>query len=284
MSTPPFPALGDLQMLLARLIRAPEGVLPGLESLVENGDLDSTDLSFAVEANERMTPAERLDIYASMYFYRLHDCLADDFPRTRQRIGDAHFNNLITDYLLAHPPSHYSLREAGRALPDYVATHALAETFPALSDVARLEWARLDVFDDRDAEPLDRERFLEASATNPEAFRVRTIPAARILLLDSRARRYWDDPSATEVTVEDASPESTLLVWRKGFSVLHRVCEEDEDRCLEVLSSSGITLPELAELLLKPDASAERTSERFASLLELWLQNELLVDETSLTR
>ena len=281
MSATPFPPLHDLQLLLSRLIRAPEGVAKGVAGLVESGELEHSDLSFAIEPNARMTSEERLDIYATMYFYRLHDCIAEDYPKTQARIGPTEFHNLITDYLLAHPPSHYSLREAGRALPGFLSNHRLAEAVPALDDLARLEWARVSVFDERDAEPLDREGFLEASAANPEDFSIRLIPAARVLDLDARALALWNDaPEGDDTSHSEGNRSRCVLVWRKQFSVFHRPGVEDEERCFPALADNGITLPELAELLLKPDAGAERTSERFATLLELWLQNELLTDSS----
>lgn len=281
----PFPTLADLQRLFSTLIRAPEGAAAGLADLVDRGELENADLSFAIETSDRMTPTERLDIYANMYFYRLHDCIAEDFPKTQARIGNPNFHNLITDYLLAHPPAHFSLREAGCALPDFLAHHPLASALPGVADLARLEWARVDVFDDKDAEPLDRETFLSASALDPEEFSLRLIPAARVLSLDERALALWRDPPEGEdvsttqsVKSPDPAPgtKCCVLVWRKGFSVLHRLGEEDEESCLGELAGGGITLPALAERLLKPDAGAERTSERFAALLELWLNDELV--------
>lgn len=277
LSVQPFPALEELQQLFHRLIRAPEGVASGVADLVGRGELESTDLSFAIAESDRLTPSERLDIYANMYFYRLHDCIAEDYPRTRARIGDAKFHNLITDYLLTHPPSHYSLREAGGALPDFLSRHPLATEFPALADLAQLEWARVEVFDDADARPLDRETFLAASARSTDEFALRLIPAARVLSLDERALTLWKEtPEGEELELPDTGRPRCVVVWRKGFAVFHRPGEEDEEVCLAELTTSGITLSELAECLLKPDASAERTSERFAALLELWLNDEIV--------
>jgi hypothetical protein len=282
----PFPALEDLQRLLSRLIRAPEGVAAGVTELVSRGELESADLSFAIAQSDRMTPSERLDVYANMYFYRLHDCIAQDYPEVLAQIGDAKFHNLITDYLLVHPPSHYSLREAGAALPGFLFDHKLTAETPALADLARLEWARVDVFDDEDARPLDRETFLAASAEDPEAFSFRLIPAARVLSLDESALVMWRQSRAESSDEALPQPDPTgnkrcVVVWRKGFAVFHREVVEDEEDCLGVLAAAGITLPELAERLLKPDASAERTSERFAALLELWLGDELVTGPPS---
>ena len=108
-------------------------------------------------------------------------------------------------------------------------------------------------------------------------FLIRLIPASRVLELDARALTLWDDPTQADPALQTVqSDQCWVVVWRKQFGVFHRPGVEDEERCFPALADAGISLPELAELLLKPDASAERTSERFAALLELWLQNELL--------
>jgi hypothetical protein len=159
-----FPDLRGVQELFWKLITAPEGVARGAAELRRGGALESEDLSFLVPPDDTRSSAEQLDIYANMYFHRLHDCLAEDFPVLKARLGDARFHNLVTDYLLAHPPTHFSLRELGRALPGFLASHALEREFPALADLARLEWARVDVVDDADAAPLSREEVLERLA------------------------------------------------------------------------------------------------------------------------
>ncbi|MFT5442238.1 MAG: hypothetical protein ACI8W3_001280 [Myxococcota bacterium] len=272
----PSQSLAELQALLSELIRAPRGVAQGVRDLVAEGKLASEDLSFAIKPNAKLRADERLDIYASMYFYRLHDCIAQDHEATLAHIGPANFNNLITDYLLAHPPSHYSLNTAGAALPQFTAEHPLHQQYPALADLALLERTRFELFDAADAPPLGRDGFLEASSSNPD-FAIRLVPAARLIHVGERALELFRDPSlSTNADAPAAGRKNAVVVWRKGFAVFHRRCQEDEERCLQVLSTRDISLEYLAELLLKPDASAERTSERFASLLQLWLDNEIL--------
>src|SRR5207249_4628005 len=108
-----------------------------------------------VRADERLSVIERLDIYADMYFYRIRDALKEDFAAVAAVIGDARFHNLITDYLLAHPPAHFSLRYAGQHLPAFLAQHSCAGHWPYLSDLALLEWSVLGAFDAPDAPVLD---------------------------------------------------------------------------------------------------------------------------------
>jgi hypothetical protein len=281
-----FPDLRGVQDLFWKLITAPEGVAQGAVELHRQGALASGDLSFLVSPDATLNSAERLDIYADMYFYRLRDCLAEDFPALRAHLGEARFHNLVTDYLLAHPPTHFSLRELGRALPGFLASHALERELPALTDLARLEWARVDVFDDADAAPLSREEVLERGTSEPERFVLVLIPAARLLRLDASVLPLWKRLDAGGGAAQEAASAGgrrgatrALRVWRKGFAIFHRSMQPDEGRCLEALASGGATLARLGELAAgaqPPDVTETELAERFAALLELWAQDEIL--------
>ena len=220
-----------------------------------------------------------------MYFYRLRDCLAEDFPELVALIGDAHFHNLVTDYLLAHPSSHFSLRELGRALPGFVATQPLARQIPLLPDLARLEWARVDVFDEADAEPLSREVLLERGGTHPEQLLLALVPSSRLIRVDASALELWkrlhsrEEKEAGELPNLGHSQDRGVCVWRKRFSVFHRALSEDEEGCLEALASTGATLAELGDILLErepPKSSHIETAQRLAELLDLWTRDEIL--------
>ncbi len=290
----PFPDLRGVQALFWRLLSAPEGVSKGAKELHRAGELESEDLSFLVRPDARLGPVERLDIYADMYFYRLRDCLAEDFPKVAARIGKARFHNLATDYLLAHPSTHFSLRQLGRALPGFLRTHPMEREFPELADLARLDWARVDVFDDADAAPFSRQELLEKGGSAPEKFAVALIPSARLLRVDASVLPLWrrlDGGGGTEEDGErwrSARGETCAVrVWRKGFSVFHQSLPADEEHCLRALAAGGATLAQLGELLLEhqpPGAPPERAAQRLAALLDLWASDELLTSHSSRSR
>ena len=272
-----FPELRALQSVFWRLMAAPEGVAAGARALRAEGAIGSEDLGFLVRADDRMKPRERLDVYADMYFYRLRDCLAEDFPKLSAWIGPARLHNLVTDYLLAHPPAHFSLRELGRRLPGFVAGHALASEFPGIADLAALEWARVDVFDEADAVPLTRGELLEQGTAAPDVFVAALIPAVRRLSLDRAALALWREPP------EDGGPGPapvgepiSVRVWRQGFDVYHRSIEPDESGCLAVLAEHGATLARLGEIVAETTPPA-RAGVRLAELFDVWTADAVLV-------
>jgi hypothetical protein len=96
------PSLAEVEELFWRLVTAPEGVAPGLESL----GLAPADLARVIRGDERLSSVARLDIYADMYFFRIRDVLADDFRALAHALGPDGFHALAVDYLAACPPAH----------------------------------------------------------------------------------------------------------------------------------------------------------------------------------
>ena len=301
-----MPDLKGTQRLVWELITAPEGVRAGAEALARQGTLPTADLAFLVRGDARLDPAARLDIYANMYFFRLRDALAEDFPKLLAVLGGARFHNLITDYLLACPSTSWTLRDLGRRLPGFLDGHPLAAELPFVADLARLEWARLDVFDEADAEPLTRDAIAALAPDQLVTFGLGLIPALRILALAHDALAVWaeiehrapsDAPStATSAAVETQAGPADLApvpvsggaarptrarVWRRGLAVLHRELAPEEERALGLVLE-GTALPELAERLADTDVASPAAEEpglarRLAACLDLWLADGILV-------
>ena len=103
----------------------------------------------------------------------------------------------------------------------------------------------------------------------------------RLLTIDPLALDLWDPLAEHDATPPGERAPVTVVVWRKGFALHHRHAVPDETRCLEHLMTGGCSLADVGELLLAPDRAAEQTAERFASLLDLWLSNELLTQRNA---
>jgi hypothetical protein len=287
---------GD-QELFWGLIAAPEGVRRGLESLVERGAARPDDLDALVVGDERLSSFDRLDIYANMYFFRLLDCLKEDYPCLLEAIGPDRFHNLITDYLLAHPSSHPSLRFVGRPLPGFLARHALERECPGLADLVRLEWARSDIFDARDARPLTRADLAAMPQDEAGDVHLVLIPACRLLRLDHDAPGAWralketgdaragvpDGEGATcsHADAGHAGPlpaiarrPTTVRVWRQGFAVHHRSVDREEFDSLEALRA-GDTLGAIAQRL-SAGRSPERATARLGAFVQSWIEDGMI--------
>jgi hypothetical protein len=99
--------------------------------------------------NDRLTSFERLEIYNRMYWFRVLDSLYDDCPGLRAVLGDRRFIRLAEAYLVRHPSDSFTLRNLPRRLARFIRAeprHTRPHT-ALCSDLARFEWARVEVFD-----------------------------------------------------------------------------------------------------------------------------------------
>lgn len=264
-------SLRATQALFYELVVAPEGVERGLGNLgLERGQLEEL-----IVSDERLDAVGRLDLYANMYFYRLLDVLRADYPKVLAVVGEAEFHNLATDYLLACRPSHPSIADAGRRLPEFLSRHRLNGPRPWLSDLARIEWARLEVYDDAEAKPLRVSDLVSLAADLFASLPLPLVPASRLLALSSRADLVWRAIEAGLPEPAYVGTESTVtLVWRKDVTVFHRQVEGEEAELISRLVA-GAPFGALCEFLgetLPVDAAAQRAFEWLAR----WIGDELI--------
>ncbi len=264
--------LAATQRLLWKLITAPEGTQAGLEQL--NAD-ELALYDGLVRGDGRLSAVERLDVYANMYFFRLLDCVRDDYPTLVQLIGDAAFHNLITDYLLAHPPQHFSLRYAGEKLCSFVESHPVCQLHPAAGDLAQLEWAFVEAFDAADATPLD---VSELAAIAPERWgelQFELHPSLRLVSTEWSVLLLWEARQGEETLPPAANEEQYVRVWRSGLRLRYRPMNRLESVALSAVRD-GASFAEVCALVA--EVSDETTAaEQAASLLAQWVTDELVV-------
>ena len=121
-------------------------------SLADEWDTIAPELVEAVLPSSTLDSSARVQVYAGAYSSRLLDVLHEDFPRLAALLGRDGFEQIARDYLRSHPSEHPSLRHLSRAMAAFLERRT--DLPPYLADLARLEWARIDVFDAPDAEPL----------------------------------------------------------------------------------------------------------------------------------
>lgn len=263
--TDPF-TLRGVQRLLFGLVTAPESVTKTLDGR----EADRAAVAEVFASDARMPAEERLDAYANMYFFRLRDVLAEDFERTAAALGEARWHNLVTDYLLAHPPTRWSLRWAGEALPGYLRDHAYGGERPWLADVAALEWARNEAFQAEDAEPLHLETL---AAIPPEAWpdlRFEALPGTALVESRWDLAAWWDGGAGEPV---EAPGGQTLVVWRDAEDdVHHEALPADDVEPLRRLFS-GRPFAEVCEACAPEGAvetEVENAGRKAVELLQRW--------------
>jgi hypothetical protein len=245
------PGLENLQALLYRLITAPEGVAAGLAAERARGPalLDELhnlrdsenfeDLEDLIESDDRLSATERLEIYANAYFYRILDCLKEDFPATLAMLGGDNFHNLVTGYLIEYPPTEPSISHAGRHLAEFLRHHPIRERWPFIGDLARLERTLIEVFHAADAEPLKAAAMRALAPDDWPALTLRAHPALAIVDCEWRVDLLLREVEAATGTGdhihgEPAHAPVSVLVWRRGSRVNYRPLERSERAGLEL--------------------------------------------------
>ena len=199
--------LDRIQRWMQAVVTDANGIGSGLRSETAHKILPGTEdhLEDLVLPSSQLSAAERLRIYADMYFSRLVDILAEEFPTVRHLFGKELFEQVVKDYVTRHPSTHYSLTRLGRKFPGYLAGEA--HSVPHLkfaSAVATVERAMEDVFDERFLEPIKFEVLAAIPMERWGDVRLRTIPALRLLQLDYpvndfmtavRDKRHMDVPA-----------------------------------------------------------------------------------------
>ena len=95
-------------------------------------------------------------VYRNAYRARLRGALRDNFEVLPLVMGDDSFDALANAYIDAHPSRHYSLRWFGHELIAFMAAHESLVDHPAMTDLARLEWALRGAFDAASATSITR--------------------------------------------------------------------------------------------------------------------------------
>lgn len=210
-----------------------------------------------------------LGVYADMYIDRLHDVLADDFPKLRTALGHEAFRDLAVQFIRARPPTSFTVRDFGLALSEHLAART---DLPAWSaNLAALERARVDVFDGSDAVAFSRDALAAVPVEQFPELELRLVPASVLVPLHWTVDDLW---SAVEDEAAHVIPEPCerwALVWRSDARVLHRTLDDDEAP-LVMLLARGATLAHVSARLV--DVSSGAPEQRMVELLTRWLDAE----------
>jgi hypothetical protein len=270
------PGLRALQALLYRLITAPEGVAAGLAA--ESASVPEM-LDDLIESDDRLSATERLEIYANAYFYRILDCLKEDFPATLATLGPDDFHNLITAYLIEYPPTEPSISYAGRHLAEFLrhdSMRAIIERWPFIDELVRLERTLIEVFHAAEAEPLNAEAMRSVVPDDWPALAMRTHPALAIVDCEWRVDQLLREVEAGAGESDrplgaPAHAPVSVLVWRQNSRVHYRALERPERAALEV-ASAGASFAAICEAI----AAACGDDDQLGSIAPVALINQLL--------
>ena len=102
-----------------------------------------------IKPNDRLSSFERLEIYNRQYWFRLLDCLYEDYPGLLAVLGERKFLKLATAYLARYPSDSFALRDLGSRLEMFLREEPQwsAPREALALDMVRFEWAQVVAFD-----------------------------------------------------------------------------------------------------------------------------------------
>jgi putative DNA-binding protein len=174
--------LRDLQRLTFAAIRHPLSPAHRLQKNWTDGRPMRDVLAEFIKPNDRLTSAQRVEIYAKSYWFRVLDCLYDDYPGLLAILGEKKFYRLRVAYLDTYPSRSFTLRNLGSRLAQFIAERpGLTAPHQELAlDMARFEWAQVEAFDGPALPPISIE---DLAGKDPAKLRVGLQPYITLLKL-----------------------------------------------------------------------------------------------------
>lgn len=242
------------------------GVRPGTEP-------DTAGLLRAAEGREPL-----LRIYRQAYVGRLIAALRDNFGVLPQVLGDEAFDALALAYIQAHPSTQPSIRWFGHRLPGFMAEHDDLVPHPALTDLARMEWALRAAFDAADREPIDAQALAGVAVDVWPLLVFDVLPGVQLFELGWNVAPVWralqDEADDAAADLREPQPLAhSLLVWRAGLDTRWRSLEPLPARLLHA-ALQGQNFGTLCTLAASEVGEAEAALHA-ASALRGWLADGL---------
>lgn len=172
----------ELQRLMAGAVMQPLTAHGNMQPRWRDGKPMKKVAADFIKPNDRLTSFERLEIYNRQYWFRVKDCFFEDYPGLRAILGEKRFERMALAYLDQCPSESFTLRNLGRRLVPFLEANPRwikPLQKPAL-DMARLEWAHIEAFDNEARPRLEMDSLLEA---DPATIRLPLQPYLSLLQL-----------------------------------------------------------------------------------------------------
>jgi hypothetical protein len=280
-------SLAELQREMAAAVMMPLTSDEEMRATAGDGRAMTEVAASFIAPNSRLSAFERLEIYNRQYWFRVLHALAEDFPALRAVVGASRFEALSVAYLTAYPSRSFTLRNLGSKLVDWLTAnpewtgrrHALA------IDVARVEWAFVEAFDNAERTPLTLDQIATLDGDSRLALQPHVLllalayPADDIALaLHQKEKRQTSEAG---VKHEEEAPArlprlrrrpTWVVAHRVDFNVYYRRLEREEYLTL-VAIRDGRTLAEALDAGFAGSRIAEgRRPKRVREWFGMWAE------------
>src|SRR5258706_3394433 len=224
----PETGLARLQGWIQAVITHPCCAKDGLvspEALIHH---PADDAPLLVKSRGGLTAAERLGIYQEMHLPRMRDALATDYPMLLALLGEERFSELVRAYVQAFPSRSYTLNRLGDRLPAFLRSWGPRRGLALRPDLARLELAMTEVFDEEETPPLVAEALARVAPETWPGARLQGIAALRLVPLSTNALAVFEALRRGDDAGAAPKVRSCAVVYRREYGVRRRAVSHAE--------------------------------------------------------
>jgi hypothetical protein len=273
------PNVDELQRWVQEVTSHPGGVDAGIDSDAAKQliPIDSANLEKVILPSKNLSSHERIGIYADMYFLRLVDCMAGDFDGCVYALGRDRFDELARAYITAHPSTNYSLNVFSRHFSAFLLNEVpdlLNREF--LSDLARLEWAVQEIFEEKNVTPVTVDQLLAVPPATWENARIKFIPALRLQEFSFPVNRFLQAVYNESEPGLPARRKTWLRVYRRGFRVWRASVDRNQFKLLSALVSGKTLSDALDDYVRKAGESEPEAAAAVGEWFKEWAADGMI--------
>jgi hypothetical protein len=270
--------LAELQHWVVQHLQSPRGLA--------RSETISREAVDRLTGNERLKPVEQLEIYRQQFWLRHTASLVEDFPGLGGILGQAEWERLVEAYLEAGSPESWTLRELGRGFPAHVSASFSLPHHALCSDMARLEWQFIELFDAADCPPLDLTKITRLPAGALETGRILLNPALSLLrvgyaVADLRQRllaRRSTAPEQPAPAIPEPEPQLLVLYRAEDRRLYHRPVGPEAFALLEGMGRGLPLVAACEHALEQAPEHAERLQRNVGTWFQDWAKRGWIVD------
>lgn len=212
--------LESLEQWMYEVISHPDGAKAGVEATSKPDSPAAYDLEQTVLPSDKLTPLERISVYADMYFWRFIDIMAGEYPTVQHILGGDLFAQMVQDYVSRYPSTYYNLNRLSIKFPHYLEKEA--KDFPHrpfVAAIAVVERAMEDAFDDPHREKLTPEAIQSIPGEQWADIRLQFNPALYLLELEYPVNDYMTAVYENRHMDIPQAQKAFVVVYRRDYTV-----------------------------------------------------------------
>lgn len=167
-------------------------------------------------------PALRFAVYRNNVVLSLTDALADTFPVLQELVGEEFFRAMAKVFVQSNPPRSRLMAFYGNAFADFVADFPPATALPYLSDVARLEVARVQAYHAADVSAIEPDQLQAVLADAQQLVSVQWVlhPSVQVIQSSHAICSLWAaHHGLLDLTTVDPDVPQSALIFRNALEV-----------------------------------------------------------------